>query len=325
VLWTILRAMNVQAPTVSIIVPAYQVAQYVEETLRSVFQQSYTSWETIVVNDGSPDTEELERVLQPFRDRIRYLKQSNLGAGAARNAALKVARGEWVAFLDGDDCWLPTFLERQVAALTQRGLDMIWADGFFFGDTVNAGRRLSRMAPSKGPVNLEALIRARINVSNSGSVVRRSLIEAIGYFDESIRRGQDFDLWARLFARGMCAGYNPEPLFLYRVRSGNLTGDVLAQVERELGVLGKIRDKNICKPEEIVALDDRLHELRVTKTVVLGKRLLVDRNYSGAVRQLQEALRERPNLKLKAAILSLRIAPDLLRAFYLFRTSPEHR
>src|SRR5512132_4544704 len=93
---------------VSIIIPAYNVASFIGETLDSVWAQSFTDYEVIVINDGSPDTEEMERVLAPYLDRIVYLKQENQGAGAARNAGLRAARGNYIAFLDGDDVWYPT-------------------------------------------------------------------------------------------------------------------------------------------------------------------------------------------------------------------------
>src|SRR5437763_483641 len=88
------------SPQVSIIIPAYNVAPYIAETLDSVFAQTYMNYEVIVVNDGSPDTEDFERALEPYLDRITYLKQENAGVSVARNAGLLAARGEFVAFLD---------------------------------------------------------------------------------------------------------------------------------------------------------------------------------------------------------------------------------
>ena len=94
-------------PRVSVIMPAYNVAAYIGETLESVFAQTYSDYEIIVVNDGSPDTPELERVLAPYSERIVYVTQENRGLSGARNTALKVARGEFIALLDSDDVWEP--------------------------------------------------------------------------------------------------------------------------------------------------------------------------------------------------------------------------
>jgi glycosyltransferase involved in cell wall biosynthesis len=101
---------------VSVIIPAYDVAPYIAETLNSVFAQTKSAFEVIVVNDGSPDTEELEEVLQPFRDRIVYLKQENRGLFGARNTGLRAATGDLIA-LDGDDIWMPQYIERQTQFL----------------------------------------------------------------------------------------------------------------------------------------------------------------------------------------------------------------
>src|SRR5262245_50161993 len=110
-------------PTVSVIVPAYNVAGYISETLDSVFAQTFGDLEVIVINDGSPDSQGLEIALAPYLDRIVYIKQPNKGAAAARNTGIEAARGEIVAFLDGDDVWLPNYLELQVRVLRNRDLE----------------------------------------------------------------------------------------------------------------------------------------------------------------------------------------------------------
>jgi glycosyltransferase involved in cell wall biosynthesis len=101
------------AERVSVIIPAYNVAPYIAETLKSVFGQTKSAFEVVVVNDGSPDTTELEEVLRPFRDRIVYLKQENRGLSGARNTGIRVATGDLIALLDGDDVWMPQYLETQ--------------------------------------------------------------------------------------------------------------------------------------------------------------------------------------------------------------------
>src|ERR1041384_6033366 len=107
-------------PLVSIIIPAYKVAPYIAATLDSVFAQTYLNYEVIVVNDGSPDTEEFEEALQPYLDRIRYLKQENLGASVARNKGVKAARSEFIAFLDADDVWRSNYLHEQLKFIRDR-------------------------------------------------------------------------------------------------------------------------------------------------------------------------------------------------------------
>src|SRR5581483_4665750 len=105
------------SPRVSVIIPAYNAAAFIAETLDSVYAQTFADFEVIVVNDGSPDTEDLERELAPYREKLSYIKQENQGAAAARNTGIKAARGEFVAFLDADDTWLLAFLEKQLDLL----------------------------------------------------------------------------------------------------------------------------------------------------------------------------------------------------------------
>src|SRR5437870_2295504 len=123
------------SPKISIIIPAYNATSYIGETLESAFAQTFIEYEVIVVNDGSPDTEAFERVLDPYGDRIRYLKQENRGASAARNTGLRAARGEFIAFLDADDLWLPNYLNEQMAFIREHDVDLICADAIVFGDS----------------------------------------------------------------------------------------------------------------------------------------------------------------------------------------------
>src|SRR6185436_15700253 len=102
-------------PAVSIVIPAYNCAAYLDHTLRSIWAQTFRDYEVIVVNDGSPDTEALEAVLRPYRDRVVYLRQENRGASAARNTGIRASQAPLVAFLDADDAWEPEYLELQTA------------------------------------------------------------------------------------------------------------------------------------------------------------------------------------------------------------------
>src|SRR5690348_6033557 len=90
-------------PLVSVVIPAYNAAAYLPATLDSVLVQSFSNYEIVVVNDGSPDTPELEKALQPYFRKLRYIKQENRGPSSARNTGIRAARGKYVAFLDSDD------------------------------------------------------------------------------------------------------------------------------------------------------------------------------------------------------------------------------
>src|SRR5579863_3220302 len=99
---------NSSSVSVSVVIPAYNSAEYIAEALDSVVAQTFVDYEIIVVNDGSSDTGKLEKVLVPYLRLIRYIKQENNGPSAARNVAIRAACGKYVALLDSDDRWLPT-------------------------------------------------------------------------------------------------------------------------------------------------------------------------------------------------------------------------
>jgi len=104
------RNVFATVPKISVVIPAYDCAEFIEETLESVAQQKFREYEVIVVNDGSPDTPALERALRRHMEEIIYIRQRNAGAGPARNLAIEHARGDVIAFLDADDLWMTDFL-----------------------------------------------------------------------------------------------------------------------------------------------------------------------------------------------------------------------
>ncbi|HKR60875.1 MAG TPA: glycosyltransferase family A protein, partial [Pyrinomonadaceae bacterium] len=228
---------SLQAPNVSVIIPAYKASKSIGETFHSVFEQTFTDYEVIIVNDGSPDTEELERVLEVYRSKINYLKQENRGAAAARNAGLRIAEGELVAFRASDDRWLPRYLEEQIEFLQERNSDVAYCDALMLGDPKSAGRTYMELAPSRSAVTAESLLAVDVGIITSGVVVKKKLIHDVGLFDEGIRRGHDFDLWLRLAQNGARFACHRKVLVHYTVLGQGLSGDTISQLERRLELL----------------------------------------------------------------------------------------
>ena len=154
--------------------------------IESVSAQSYAKWELIVADDGSTDDTQLVLDAAAGRDpRIVPLALTHRGVCAARNAALGRARGEYVAFLDSDKQWEPEFLHSMVAFLEQRGHDA----GYSIVQVSRNGREAYRTKPA----SRESLVTAN-SIDQTAIVVRRSLIEQVGGFDESLLRAVDYDL-----------------------------------------------------------------------------------------------------------------------------------
>jgi GT2 family glycosyltransferase len=311
-----------RVPTVSVVIPAYNCANHLGETLASVFAQTLPAHEVIVVNDGSPDTEELERVIEPHRDRIVYIKQDNRGPSAARNAAIGRAQGEYVAFLDSDDVWLPEYLQEQMRALgSDPTLDLIYSDALLFGDAPLAGRTFMQTAPTRGPVTIEGLLLYRCSVITTCVVARRQALIDAGLFDESLRRVEDFDLWVRMAHEGARLGYQARVLARHRVHASSLAADVVIMIESRNRVLRKIATLPSLSLDLQATARAQLANSQAELALEQGKRHLVAGDYDAAVHSFQKANSTYGRLTLSLEIGLLRIVPQWFRRFYIGRMS----
>ena len=205
-------------PIVSVIIPTYKHRDLVLATLASVFAQTLTDYEVIVVNDGSPD--DTAAVLRPLAEagRIRYIEQENQGQGAARNRGLAEAQGEFVALLDDDDLWPPDKLAWQVAALRAHP-DAVMVYGF----SQSFGEAEGKLWPDEnGPGEdvLKAFLKENRITSPGQTLIRAEALQNIGGFDPKLWGVDDWDLYIRLAAHGSVLFENSLGLH-YRLHSAN--------------------------------------------------------------------------------------------------------
>ena len=304
--------MHNERPLVSVIIPAYNAAGFIGETLTSVFGQTYSNYEVIVVNDGSPDTDELKKVLAPFRDRLIYLEQENKGPSAARNNAIGKARGEFVAFLDSDDAWLPNYLEEQIKLIRERGFDMVYSDAWLFGDSPLSGRRFMECAPSIRPVTFESLLLYQTSVITSGTVVRRQSVIDAGLFDERFIRCEDFDLWIRLAHRGARIGFQEQVLARHRAHGASLAANEIAMVESQIEILKKAKQTLKLSDAQQKLIDRQLQNCAAQIDLAQGKRYFAAGDYQQAAQALARANSFNRSVKLKLVIFLLERAPGVL-------------
>ena len=314
------------APLVSVVIPAYNSAPFIAETLNSVFAQTYQAREVLVVNDGSPDTPALELALAPYRDRIVYLRQRNTGPSGARNLAIRHARGEYVALLDSDDMWLPDYLERQVERLHREpGLDLIYADGVITGGPLD-GRRLMAVTPSKRSVTVERLIAEECTVLTSCTVARRAALLGAGLFDDRFRRSEDAHLWLKLALNGGRIAWQPTVLVRHRRREGSLSHDTPAMVRAYIDVLVDIDARFTLTSAQRTLLRRQISRREALVALDEGKQAFVAGRYPEAVAALGRARSAEPGLarqlRFGALQLGVRIAPRLLHRAYTALHSP---
>ena len=306
-------------PLISVIIPAYNAAEFMGETLDSVFAQTFTNHEVIVINDGSPDTEQLEHVLQRYPSNLRYIKQENQGAAAARNTGLRAATGEFIAFLDADDTWLPEFLEKQMALIKGTAADLVFADALLSGDSQLNGRTFMQLDPPRGEVTAANLLAVKVTVLTSTVLARKAPILDVGLFDVSLRRGQDFDLWFRLAKAGARFAYTREVLAHHRIVESGLSGGTISQLKRTLSVLETIKARADLTDAEEAALQWNLNRALRELALENGKEKLLGRDFDGALQSFNEAQKFRHSWKVVFVCVALRIAPDTLRRIYTRR------
>ena len=265
-----------ETATVSVIMPAYNASPFVGEALDSVFAQTFSDFEVIVINDGSPDTEAFEKAIQPYRDRIVYLKQENRGPSAARNLAIRQARGEFVAFLDSDDSWLPEYLAEQIDLFKQRASpDLVCSDMRTYGDPSVYPTTLTRAYSPRGIVTLKNLLMFDFVLLPSSTVARKRVLIEVGLFDEAIVRRADWDLWMRIAHRGGIIAYQGKVLGRRRIHSGALSRAVAESWEGEIRVLSKLQGSLQLAEDIRSLLEGRLAQVQAYLDLEDGKRLLL--------------------------------------------------
>jgi glycosyltransferase involved in cell wall biosynthesis len=219
-------------PVVSVVIPTYNSAALLREAIQSVLSQTYADFEVVVVDDGSTDN--TESVVHSFGDQVCYVKQQNQGAGAARNHGIKRSRGEYVAFLDADDLWLPGKLGEQIPFLDRDPeLGLVYSDWSVVPEQGEAQPSYLRNLPAAAGYVFNELVQCGF-ILTSGTIVRRSCLEDVGFFDETLSIAQDYDLWLRICYRWKIALVN-KPLVIKRNRDGNLSSNLIkTAVERIL-------------------------------------------------------------------------------------------
>ncbi len=202
-------------PLVSVIIPTWNRCHLVQELIASVVAQTYPNWELIVVDDGSTDgtVEELRKLKEP---RLRVVATKHVGSAAvSRNLGIGEANGEWIAFLDSDDLWVPEKLEVQLAALNESGAGWCYCDYKLMDENgADIPLRAGGFQPMDGWI-IEPLLLGQTAVSPDCLLIRREVLDLAGGFDVALRKREDLDFDFRL---ALVAEAVAVPLPLARVR-----------------------------------------------------------------------------------------------------------
>jgi len=228
---------------VAIIIPTYNAANFIEKAIDSVFAQSYSDYEIIVVDDGSTDN--TKEILEKYGNRITYILQSNQGVAIARNTGIRNSESEYIAFLDSDDQWLPEKLERQMEIL-ENNIDtsMVHTNDIRISEK---GKALYIDSPKikylSGKISKYLLLR-KASIKTSTVLLRRECLDKVGLFDSCLSRlgVEDRDLWIR-FTKYYNAYYIDKLLVKYLVRSNSMSHNTKKMVAGRYYVIDKYYPK----------------------------------------------------------------------------------
>jgi glycosyltransferase involved in cell wall biosynthesis len=250
-------------PLVSVVIPTYNRASLIPAAIESVLGQTYKNIELIIVDDGSSDN--TQEVLAGYGDRIRVVLQENAGPAIARNRGIAISKGDIIAFLDSDDQWLPTKLERQVESLRVAGPEVTCSlcncTVYYANGKQTSTFAIADMAPTCETgiwLNPVEVLLNRFVMFNQAVAIRREVLERVGYFDETLRFGEDYDLPFRLAMEGPWTILRDELVSYHVASPGSWAA---AAIREELNLrrdLVRIRERMY----ELIARDSKLVSLR---------------------------------------------------------------
>lgn len=305
----------IKTPIVSINLCCYNSEKYLEETLQSILAQTYSDWELVVVNDGSTDSTEqiVKRHMREGRQ-IVYHFQRNMGLGKARNKAIELSGGEFIALIDHDDKWEPEKLEKQLALFAGRPqVALTYTDAEVLHMNGERCPYPLRAWMCRGRVLGELLLSDFIVCSTI--MFRRSVLDEVGWFDADFTQVEEYDLMIRV-AEKYEFDYVDKPLAVFRIHERNSSWD-RSRMDREVVTL--IRRTFQRMPQAVEEFGPRLVRLRLAGvTCTPGQACLVRRGWRGAHRRhktFRQTLRVLPSASVLylLSFLPIDVVANLIR------------
>lgn len=244
--------MNSSPSSIDVVIPAYNAGQYITQTLQSVAKQDVPIANIIVVNDGSTDNTQVcvEAFIKANANlNIVLINQANAGLSAARNAGIRHSKADFIAPLDADDLWKPNKLSSQLKLFADSGNPQLGVVYCAYELIDDAGKNISSnprsvIAPTLRGKVYKSLLRGNfISASGSGVLVKRSVFDTVGLFDESLRACEDWDMWLRIALQYQFDFVNTV-LVSIRVHQNNMQKDLMRMLSAELMVLNKFTERS---------------------------------------------------------------------------------
>lgn len=224
-------------PAISVIIPTYNYARFIGFCLESIFAQTYKDFEIIVVDDGS--TDDTAEVLKKYEDKIHYIYQPNKGPAVASNAGIKVAKGEYIAFIGSDDLWLPDKLEDQVRVFNEdMKVGIVFSDASSFNENGIISKSILEEENICTGFCFERLFMGNYLIMST-VMIRKACLEKSGLFDEELSSVEDYDLCLRISAFYKIE-FVDKILAMRRVHPSNISKNFCQLLDNEIRVIQKI-------------------------------------------------------------------------------------
>lgn len=306
-------------PAVSVIMPAYNVAEFLRASLESALAQTFTDLEVRIVDDGSTDETPAIALEIAARDpRVRVIRQENRGLAGARNRALAEATGDYFALLDSDDMWDASYLEEQLAIMSARPeVSIVTGNARFLGSRLDG--RLARPCPDTRPDPELASILADEQAVFIMSICRRAVYERIGGFDETMRTNEDYDYWIRAAAAGFVFARNDRPLGRYRRRDDSLSANEERMLRGILRVYAKAAAIVADRPRERAILERQIERFEQQLLRSEARSAIETSDFRRAASRLDALHARCPDVSIAVARLMAQWTPSLLARAYKFR------
>jgi glycosyltransferase involved in cell wall biosynthesis len=272
---------------ISIIIPAYNVAQYVRAAVESALEQTWHDIEVIVVNDGSTDdTRHILDILQKERKdtRLRIIDKENGGLASARNAGIHAARGKYIGLLDADDLWDKSKAEKHINLMEfNPDIGLTYSHSRCISEQ---GHPAGMLISIRAELTLSDLIRRNYIGNGSAPVIRADCFRTAGLFNEEMRgRGvEDYEMWCRILHTGCRAVLVPEPLTVYRLRDGSMSNNFQSMADNADDAMRSLREKMPDVPNRIFCEGHAQHYRHIAWRAATNKqRNIAIRYFVGAL------------------------------------------
>ncbi len=289
-------------PKVSVIIPAYNAMIYLPETLKSVLQQTFTDFEVLIIDDGSTDNI-VQWAGELIDSRVKLIVQPNQGTSAARNTGIAQAQGEYIAFLDADDLWEPTKLEKQVRYLEDNPAVGLLHTNMVLIDW--QGKSSGRVMKSNAEGDALKQLLKQNTVVTSSVIVRDCCLKTVGEFDRNLRYSQDWDMWVRIAARYPLAVIK-EPLVCYRQHPNNATKN-WQMLEQGFGMIEKLFQS---VSQELLYLKNRSYGYA---SIYLAWKALQNGDRQQAMYFRTQAIAHYPRLRYSSGCIRLSVAIAIMQ------------